>query len=141
MRNLLPDGDRLLGRLSSARVACHHSGVASVVTLDVSRLRKSLETDLEKTRRLWSLLAPRVIALSPDDLPIFQQLVYDELLAFCRICSLQMYTDGQVVDLSKGGVLVRGRLAVFEPADPDGLNGVLVGQLIGPEYIPPFDLE
>lgn len=99
LHNLLPDGEKLVGQLGTTDIRCHHSGIASVAILDVRSLQEALQEDDEKMKRLWVILAPRIITLSPDALPEFKSLTHEKVALFCRMCMLRVYKDGEEVDM------------------------------------------
>jgi len=111
-----------------------------VAILDVRSLQEALQEDQEKMKRLWIILAPRIITLSPDALPEFKSLTHEKVALFCRMCMLRVYKDGEEVDMQTGGVLLRGRLSIRTQKDASAQGTAEVDQILGEQYVAPFEL-
>ena len=81
-----------------------------MIPLDLEHLRKILERDPIKLQKFWAVLAPREIIIHSAELPEFRLLTQDKLSLFCKMCDIKLYKPGEIVDISNGGVILRGRL-------------------------------
>ena len=92
-------------------VYSHQQSFASVQFLDLQHLKMILTKDREKLTKLWTLLAFRLIVLNYEKLPQFNSLTQDQVKMFCKMCTIQIYSPGDIVDLKSGGVMFRGGLS------------------------------
>lgn len=96
--------------------------IASVSKLNTDYLKYVLSQSQEKTEKLWTQLAWRMIILYKDQLKFFTGLSQEKLKLFCRMCEIKLYKPGQKVNLTFGGILFRGSLSKHKKEEPEAEN-------------------
>lgn len=62
-------------------------------------------------KKLWEILAYRMIILNHQDLSMFKSLTQEKVKIFTKMCNIQIYKPGDPVDMKSGGVIFRGGLS------------------------------
>jgi hypothetical protein len=86
------------------------NGIASVTVLNLDSLKSKLVKDKSKLLNLWRAIAHRMIVFNHDKLPMFMTLPRDKIVMFTKMCDFKMYTPGELVNLSSGAVIFRGKV-------------------------------
>ena len=84
--------------------------MASLIPLDVTKLREILAKSNMKKLKLWKVLAPRLIMLNPDKLPMFLSMSTDNIKMFCRMCDVSWFESGDAFDVQNGAILLEGKI-------------------------------
>ncbi len=50
------------------------------------------------------------INLNLDNIPELQDISPEKMKIFCKICNIEIYKSGDIVNLTSGGILLRGTL-------------------------------
>jgi len=89
------------------------SSISSITPIDLAYLKEILSKDETKLRKLWEVLAYRIIILQFEKLLQFKHLTNEKIKMFCKLSTIAIYQPGDVIDVQEGGVLLRGGMTLL----------------------------
>lgn len=89
-----------------------NSGHASATPLDCNHLKYVLLQDESKLLKLWEHLSYRLLIIHSRALSKkIKQMTVEKIKQFCKMCKVEIYYDGEAVDITNGGVMLSGGLS------------------------------
>jgi hypothetical protein len=96
LQNLLPNTEN---EPMISDVYSSPSSISSVTPIDLAYLKEILVKDDSKLRKLWDILTYRMIILQFEKLLQFKHLSNEKIKMFCKMCLVQLYKPGDVIDV------------------------------------------
>lgn len=75
------------------------SSISSVTPIDLAYLKEILSKDQNKLRKLWEVIAYRLVILHFEKLLQFKHLNNEKIKTFCKLCDVQLYKPGDIIDV------------------------------------------
>jgi hypothetical protein len=96
--------------------------MGSIEYLRLDSLREILARDDAKLRKLWQLLAPRLVVIHHEKLREFASIQMEKIKLLCKMSELVLYKAGDTVKLQSGGVLFKGSITKISTGAEVGLT-------------------
>ena len=123
LQNLLPDTEQ---EEQESNIYCHDSSICAVEFLNLRYLKSILDRDRAKLLKFWHILAYRTLIINynkPKLSNAFGEMKQENLKLFIKkCCEIKIYEAGELIDLRKGGVLLRGGMKKLNISFEDATN-------------------
>lgn len=92
----------------------HKKSVTQVIPIDATHLKYILQKDQGKLLKLWKHLAHRYMIIHYESYSVFTQLNDYQVKNLAKISEVQIYQPGDHIDVTNGGILLRGGLSKLD---------------------------